>query len=76
MGSFCKITFSCRASWRGKTTPALCGLNLSDTIFRIFESTGVAGAGVLALLVGLTAVDFGRWIGQFSIRQSSRVLAS
>ena len=42
LGSFCKIILGfCR------------GVDLSDTIFRIFESTAVAGSGVLALLLEL-----------------------
>jgi len=46
----------------------LCGLNLSDTIFRIFASTAVAGTGVLALLLGLALVEFSQRLGQFGIR--------
>ena len=72
---FAKRTQGARAR-SSKGRKHLCGLVLSDTIFRIFESTAVAGSGVLALLLGLTAVDFNRRIGQFSVRQSGRLFAN
>jgi hypothetical protein len=36
-----------------KPRQPLCDLNPFDNIFRIFESTAVAGSGVLALLLGV-----------------------
>ena len=48
----------------------LCGLNLSDAIFRIFEGAAVAGSGVLALLLGLPLVEFSRSLGRFRIHGS------
>ena len=50
-----------------KLRQPLCGFDLSDTIFRIFESTVAAGSGVLALLPGLTFIDFGRLLGRFRV---------
>ena len=48
-----------------KPRQPLCGLILSNTVFRIFESTAVAGSGVLALLLGLPLVEFSRSFGRF-----------
>jgi hypothetical protein len=51
-----------------KPRQPLCDLILSDTIFRIFETTAVAGSGVLALLLGLPLVGFSGSLGRFRIR--------
>jgi hypothetical protein len=51
-----------------KPRQLLRGFNLSDTIFRIFETTAVAGSGVLALLLGLPLVGFSGSLGRFRIR--------
>ena len=69
LGSFCKIIFFFAARAGGmKPRQPLCGLILSDTIFRIFESRAVAGSGVLALLLGLPLVAFSRSFGCLRIR--------
>ena len=68
LGPFCKIIpFFVRAAVAKPRQP-LCSLVLSDTIFRIFESTAVARSGVLALLLWLPLVNFSRRLGQFGIR--------
>jgi hypothetical protein len=61
-----------------KPRQPLCGLVLSDTIFRIFESTAVAGSGVLALLLELPLVQFNRgWANSASVEAAdpSRALS-
>jgi hypothetical protein len=50
-----------------KPRQPLCGLILSNTVFRIFESTAVAGSGVLAPLLGLPLVEFRGSLGRFRI---------
>jgi len=64
---FAKSLFLAAQAGVVKPRQPLRGLVLSDTIFRIFESTAVAGSGVLALLVGLPLVEFSRLLGRFRI---------
>ena len=68
LGSFCKITFFRGGAGVRKPRQSLCGLNLSDAIFLIFESTAVGGSGVLALLLGLPLVPFSWQLSQLRIR--------
>jgi hypothetical protein len=67
---FAKSLFFAARAGVVKPRQPLCGLVLSDTIFRIFESTAVAGSGDLTLLLGLPRVKFARRTAMLAIESS------